>query len=282
MEHVVRGEAGGRMIDLSDLVDAALLGGREVMRVYAGGFETRRKADDTPVTEADHASERVVVAALARIAPGVPVVAEEAASEGRVPDHAERFILLDPLDGTREFCQRSGEFTVNIGLVENGVPVAGVILAPALGLLYAGRLGKGAFRAAVDADGVAGAPEPIATRRAPSALVVAASRSHGVEAASAFAARLPVERFVQRGSSLKYGLVAEGAADLYPRFGRTMEWDTAAGEAILVAAGGGVLRLDGSPLGYGKRGRADAIDFANPDFLAYGDPALVARLFEAG
>lgn len=240
-----------------------------VMAVYATDFAVRGKDDASPVTEADERAEALILAGLARLAPGVPVVAEEAAAAGRIPDVAGgAFWLVDPLDGTKEFIGRNGEFTVNVALVVEGAPVLGVVLAPALGgaagTLYAGVVGQGAWR---ERDGMR---EPIAARVAPAeGLTVVASRSHGDAAAlDAFLAGRPVAALRNAGSSLKLCLVAAGEADCYPRQGRTMEWDIAAGQAVLVAAGGQVLRIDdGQPLRYGKPG------FDNPHFAAWGRSA---------
>lgn len=239
--------------------------GRTVMAVYASDFAARSKADASPVTAADEAAEAVILAGLARLAPGVPVVAEEAVAAGRVPDvSGGEFFLVDPLDGTKEFISRNGEFTVNIALVQHGVPVLGVVLAPALGgpggRLFAGRQGAGAW--VQDAQG----RRRIGCRPVPAeGCTVVASRSHGDAAAlDAFLAGRPVAQVVNAGSSLKLCLLAEAQADLYPRLGRTMEWDIAAGHAVLAAAGGRVCRLDGQPLTYGKPG------FENPHFWADG------------
>lgn len=235
-----------------------------VMAVYATDFNVRGKVDASPVTEADERAEAVILAGLAALTPDIPVVAEESAAAGRIPAIAERFWLVDPLDGTQEFVKRNGEFTVNIALIEHGVPVLGVVLAPALGLcgqLYAGAVGHGATLE--DAAGV----RPIACRAVPAAgLTVLASRSHGDAAAlEAFLAGRRVASTATAGSSLKLCLLAAGQADLYPRLGRTMEWDIAAGHAVLAAAGGKVCRADdGSPLTYGKPG------FENPHFVAAG------------
>ena len=261
------------MIKLATLIAIALEGGREVMAVYGTEFAAETKADASPVTEADLRCERVILDRLAEAAPGIPVVAEEAVAAGRVPDSSETFFLVDPLDGTKEFVKRNGDFTVNIALVEKGVPVMGVVYAPAVGQLWAGAKGEGAFRADV-ADHVAGRLEPIAARMAPNALIAVGSRSHGSAETADWLSRFTVERFVSRGSSLKFCLLASGEADIYPRLGRTMEWDTAAGDAVLRAAGGLVTTLDGAPLAYDKRGQADDADFANPHFVAYGDPRL--------
>lgn len=252
---------------LASLIDAALEAGRAIMEVYAGPIVVAEKSDASPVTEADRRAEAVILAALAALAPDVPVVAEEEASAGRVPVTADRFFLVDPLDGTKEFISRNGEFTVNIALVEGGVPVAGVVYAPALGRLFAGERGT-AYSAAVS-DGVVGAFSTIAVRRTGGAgLVVVGSRSHGSPETDAFVARFDVADFRSAGSSLKFCLVACGEADLYPRFGRTMEWDTAAGDAVLRAAGGRMTCPDGSAFLYGKRNQGHDADFANGPFIA--------------
>lgn len=246
--------------DLQAVVDIVRQAGQVVMAVYAQTFDVRRKGDASPVTEADERAEALIVPALRALAPGVPVVAEEAASRGEADAAARSFWLVDPLDGTREFVSRNGEFTVNVAWVRDGRPLLGVVLAPAQGRLWAGVVGQGAW--IEDQDG----RRPISVRvPPPEGLTVVASRSHGDEAALA---RLlqgrPIARVLQAGSSLKLCLVAEGAADLYPRQGRTMEWDIAAGQAVLEAAGGQVLTLDGAPLRHGKPG------FENPHFVARG------------
>lgn len=235
--------------------------GEVVMRVYAGDFAVASKGDASPVTDADQQAETLILAGLRQLAPEVPVVAEEAVSAGEIPNVSDRFFLVDPLDGTREFVNRNGEFTVNIALVEQGVPVLGLVYAPAVGQLYTGALGLGAWLE--DAAG----RRPIRCRAVPDqGLTVVASRSHGDEAAlDAFLAGQRVAQRTHAGSSLKLCLLASGEADLYPRLGRTMEWDIAAGDAVLRAAGGLVRRLDdGQPLGYGKPG------FENPHFVAQG------------
>jgi 3'(2'), 5'-bisphosphate nucleotidase len=231
-----------------------------VMRIYASDFQVDIKSDDSPVTVADQLAEDLITQALKRLTPDIPVVGEEAASVGDVSEGASRFWLVDPLDGTREFIQRNGEFTVNIALIDEGRPVLGLVLLPALGRLYGGAEGLGSW---VEAEG---RRRPIQCRSVPVAgLSVLASRSHGDEAAlQAFLAGRAVAGVVHAGSSLKLCLLAEGKADVYPRLGRTMEWDIAAGQAILLAAGGSVNCLDGSPLVYGKPG------FENPHFAAWG------------
>jgi 3'(2'), 5'-bisphosphate nucleotidase len=217
---------------LEPVCDIARRAGEVVMAVYASDFEVRGKTDASPVTLADEQAEAVIVAALRELAPGVPIVAVEAVAAGQVPQAAARFWLVDPLDGTKEFISRNGEFTVNIALVEDGAPVLGVVLAPAIGRLFAGSVGQGAW---VEEGGER---RPIHCRQVPpEGLTVVASRSHGdADALDAFLGGRPVAALRNAGSSLKLCLVAAGEADLYPRLGRTMEWDIAAGHAVLAAA----------------------------------------------
>ena len=234
--------------------------GEEIMAIYRTDFEVRGKQDASPVTEADERAEKMIVAGLDRLTPEVPIVAEEAVAAGHVPDVSARFWLVDPLDGTKEFIKRNGEFTVNIALIENGVPVLGVVLTPALERLYGGTLEHGAF-----VEDAAGRRRIACRAEPPEGLTVVASRSHGdAEALDRFLAGRKVASLTSAGSSLKFCLVAEGKADLYPRLGRTMEWDTAAGHAVLSAAGGRVTTLGGEPLRYAKAG------FENPHFVASG------------
>jgi len=242
---------------LTDLVRQA---GEVVMAVYAETIEVDSKADSSPVTRADREAEAVIMAGLVRLAPHIPVVAEEAVADGQVPDVGRTFWLVDPLDGTREFISRNGEFTVNIALIHDGVPVLGLVLAPALDRLFVGGPQLGAWMEA------AGRRDPIRVRQVPEAgLTVVASRSHGDAAAlDAFLAGRRVAAVASAGSSLKLCLVAQGEADVYPRLGRTMEWDIAAGQAVLLGAGGTVCTLDSRPLVHGKPG------FENPHFVAWG------------
>lgn len=229
-----------------------------ILEVYATDFAVRGKTDASPVTQADERAEAVIVEALRALAPEVPIVAEEAVAGGAIPQVGEWFWLVDPLDGTKEFISRNGEFTVNIALIHRGVPVLGVVQAPALGRLYVGVAGQGAW--IEDAAG----RRAIRCRAVPNeGLTVVASRSHGDAAAlDAFLAGRKVAALANAGSSLKLCLVAAGEADLYPRLGRTMEWDIAAGHAVLRAAGGDVTTIDHVPLRYGKPG------FENPHFVA--------------
>lgn len=257
---------------LADLERLAVSAGRAVMAVYATDFAVAQKADASSVTEADTKAEAIILAGLARLAPGVPVVAEEQVAAGHCPSACPRFFLVDPLDGTREFVSRNGEFTVNIALIEDGAPVLGVVHAPALGILYGGAAGHGAHKRAVGDGGELGAPETVRTRAPdPAGLSAVASRSNSDAKTAAWLDARPIAHLASAGSSLKFGLLAEGQADVYPRFGRTMEWDTAAGDAVLRAAGGGVVTLDGAPLRYGKDAPTGDAPYANPSFIAYGD-----------
>ena len=263
---------------LAGLVDAALAGAREVMAVYATDFTVERKADDSPVSEADRAAERAIMARLAALMPDCPVIAEEAVADGRVARIGQSFLLVDPLDGTKEFVSRNGEFTVNIALVEAGVPVAGVVLAPAVGLAYAGSP-ESAWKGRTDMSlDTVRAWEPIEVRRAGPAPVAVASRSHMTPATEEALRQAAACETASIGSSLKFCLLAGAEADFYPRLGPTMEWDTAAGDAVLRAAGGTVVTLDGAPLRYGKTGVPGMRDFENPHFIAAADQALLARL----
>jgi 3'(2'),5'-bisphosphate nucleotidase len=257
------------------LIAIALEAGAAILPLFQTGTASRTKADGSPVTLADGLAERIILERLAIAFPDIQVVAEESASEGHVPSASDRFFLVDPLDGTREFVSGNGEFTVNIGLVEAGVPVVGVVMAPALGTLFHGDR-SGAFEARI-VDGVASGTTRLHCREVPEAgCTIVASRSHRTPETDAFIARYPVGELVSAGSSLKFCSVAAGRADLYPRLGRTMEWDTAAADAVLRAAGGQVLTLDGLALRYGKRNQADDSDFANPWFVATGGLGLPA------
>lgn len=251
----------------ADLVKIVLEAGVEILRHYGGPLEVETKGDDSPVTAADRAAEKLILARLAEIAPGIPVIAEEEVSAGRVPETGSRFFLVDPLDGTREFINRNGEFTVNVALIEDGVPVTGAVLAPALGTVCTGGP-DGAFEGTVARDGEI-AWRRLEARPCGSPPVAVASRSHRDTETDEFLKAHGVAETRSAGSSIKFCLVAGGEADVYPRFGRTMEWDTAAGDAVLRAAGGRVETTDGAPLRYGKRERG----YDNPGFIAWGRPA---------
>jgi 3'(2'), 5'-bisphosphate nucleotidase len=242
--------------------DLAREAAREIMRIYAGDHGVRDKADESPVTDADHAAEAIIVAGLRQLTPDTPVVAEEEMAAGRIPVIGDGpFWLVDPLDGTKEFIKRNGEFTVNIALIENGRPTLGIVLAPASDTLWRGAAGLGA-----DKSENGGAFAPIVTRPQPTdGLTCCASRSHAIYSDLDIwfgHEGLTVAERVQVGSSLKFCLIAEGKADIYPRFGPTNEWDTAAGQGVLEAAGGEVVTIDGEPLLYGKP------RFSNPHFIA--------------
>lgn len=243
------------------LVPAAYAAGEIELKYYRQGAEVIDKADGSPVTLADQEAEQLIAAALKDIAPDIPMVGEESVAAGIIPDISSgRFFLVDPLDGTKEFITGGGDFTVNIALLENFVPVMGVIYAPVSGHLYYGAAGQ-AFMA--EGGGMA---QPIRVRPAPpQGLTVVASKRHGdPERLNEFLGSWTVDAMVNRSSSLKFCVIAAGEADLYPRLGPTSEWDTAAGDAILRAAGGRVTQLDGAPLVYGKVDKR----FLNPEFVA--------------
>lgn len=232
-----------------------------ILKIYATPFEVRRKADQSPVTLADEEAERLIIAALERVAPDIPVVAEEqVAASGLPATLAPRYWLVDPLDGTRGFVDRSDEFSINIGLIEDGWPVLGVIGVPTQRLIYAAAGPGTATR-----QRAGGQPEPIAARVPPANPVVLSSRLHGSSRrVDAYLTTIPGAVHRQMGSAFKFCLVAEGSADHYVRYGETSEWDTAAGQAIVEAAGGSVTTVDGARLGYGKSG------YRNPAFIVRG------------
>jgi 3'(2'), 5'-bisphosphate nucleotidase len=239
--------------------------------------ERRTKDDSSPVTAADEASEAIIIEGVNRLLPGIPVVAEESVGHMTAASLEPSFISVDPLDGTKEFLAGRDEFTVNVALVSHGTPIAGLIAAPKRGLLWRGVVGCGAERLPlVFATGKAEtkAPSSIRTRKAPPRLMVATSRSHLDKDSEALLARLAVGERMPCGSSIKFCLIAEGDADLYPRLAPTREWDIAAGLAILTAAGGTVTAPDGSALRFGRI----ADGFLVPGFIAWGDPAAAARL----
>lgn len=247
------------------MIAAAHEAGRAACEIYRSGFEVQIKQDESPVTAADHAAEAIILARLQAAAPSIPVIAEEQVAAGRIPTTGAEFFLVDPLDGTKEFVQKRGDFTVNIALVRDGSPVLGVVYAPAKGRLFAGDVGaKHAFRSEQWPDDANEAPRTDIRVRTPPAvgLTVVASRSHLNAETDQYLRRLKTSNLVSVGSSLKFCLVAAGEADVYPRLGPTMEWDTAAGHAVLAAAGGTVINVDGTPFRYGKP------EFRNPSFIA--------------
>ncbi|HET7221963.1 MAG TPA: 3'(2'),5'-bisphosphate nucleotidase CysQ [Rhodanobacteraceae bacterium] len=240
--------------------------GAAILEVYAGSFAVETKNDDSPLTAADMASHRLIVNGLRELTPDIPVLSEESKGiDWNVRRAWERYWLVDPLDGTREFVKRNGEFTVNIALIENHVPVLGVVLIPVTGELYYGITGEGAFL-----ETAPGAmPQPIATRLAASIPIVAGSRSHANERQMAMLEKLGYHRLVSVGSSIKFCMVARGDADLYLRLGPTSEWDTAAAQCVLEQAGGAVVDLQGEALRYNAKE-----SLLNPEFLALGDRSV--------
>ena len=246
---------------LPEIVSAARRAGEAILAVYRTDFDVERKADESPVTQADLDAERIILDVLGRITPDIPTIAEEEVAAGRTPEVGDRFWLVDPLDGTREFLSRNGEFTVNIALIENRQPILGVVHAPDRGLTFTGYRSGPATRQEGDKP-----PRGITVRTPPEeGLTVVASRRHGsIEEREHFLEGRKVAKRISCGSSLKFCVVAAGEADIYPRFGPTMEWDTAAGHAVLAAAGGSLTTTDGKDFLYRKP------DFLNPHFIAWG------------
>jgi 3'(2'), 5'-bisphosphate nucleotidase len=247
----------GGLVD--QLAEAAREAGEAILTVVRRGFDVETKHDRSPVTEADRAAELVILAAVARAAPGVPVIAEEEVAAGRIPAHDDVYFLVDPLDGTKEFVRGGDDYTVNVALIERGAPRAGVVFAPATGILHGGLVGEGAW-----VDEGSGRRTIKARSRAEQVTAVA-SKSHLNQATVDYLeAAVGMCGYISVGSSLKFCIVAEGRADIYPRASPTSEWDTAAGHAVLLAAGGLVDGPDGEPLRYGKRA------FLNRAFVATG------------
>jgi 3'(2'), 5'-bisphosphate nucleotidase len=265
---------------LEGLVAASLEAGAAIWKVFQEDFDVLVKTDASPVTAADHAAEAVILAHLARLAPGVPVVAEEEAAAGRIPDVDHRFFLVDPLDGTKEFIKRGTDFTVNIALIEGRTPTMGVVYAPARSQLYAGDVSGGVAWTAAAAPGATatGPRSPLGVRKPGASMAAVASKSHDTPETEAYLKACHVAERVSIGSSLKFCLVAAGEADLYPRPAPTCEWDTGAGHAVLLAAGGRVFDVHGAPLAYGKP------RFFNPGFVATGpyDPPALAPFMPPG
>ena len=258
---------------IAEMRRLALQAGDEIMRIYgAEDFEVRAKSDASPVTEADEAADALISAGLRAAFPDIALVTEEqAATHGQ---SLSTFLIVDPLDGTKEFVQRRGDFTVNIAYVENGVPRFGVVYAPAKGRLFYTTASGGAVEEKGPFGEQPGEVVPLGVNSMPDnrGLMVVASKSHRDAATDEYINRYAVRDMTSAGSSLKFCLVATGEADLYPRLGRTMEWDTAAGDAVLRGAGGEVVRFDDhTPLTYGKPG------FENPFFIAYAPGVLLVR-----
>ncbi len=245
---------------LNEVLDIADTASRKVMEIYQTDFEVQTKEDNSPITAADMASHHVIVDGLKALTPDIPILSEESANapwdERR---NWTRFWLVDPIDGTKDFTNRTGEFTVNIALIENGEPVLGVVTAPAVDEAFWGIKGQGAWKREAD-----GSTLKLQVAEPPQVLRVVASKSHLNEETRNFINQLGEHELVQAGSSLKFCRIAEGQADIYPRLGPTCEWDTGAAHAVLTAAGGKVTKLDGSPLEYGKK------DVYNPHFIASG------------
>jgi 3'(2'), 5'-bisphosphate nucleotidase len=261
-------------VQYSDAINAltaiSITAANAIRGSFPGG-SVRTKADGSPVTPADAAAEAVVREGLAGLAPPLPIVSEECSEDRSAAAKSDSYYLVDPLDGTKEYIAGRNEYTINIALLSKGLPVLGVITAPALGLIWRGIVGRGAERLEFVAD-KASAPQPIHCRSTPAGeFIVLVSRSHLDSLTEAYLEHLPHTRRISCGSSLKFCRLAEGAADHYPRLGPTMDWDVAAGHAILAAAGGTVTELDGSPLKYGTSG------LRIPSFLAWGDPAQAPK-----
>ncbi|HEY1707027.1 MAG TPA: 3'(2'),5'-bisphosphate nucleotidase CysQ [Rhizomicrobium sp.] len=267
MNETIHAHAASAMVRA--LAEIAYDAGRIILRHYTDEIVSRKKEDHSPVTAADEEAEAFILARLKHLAPDVPVIAEEEAAAGRLQKIGHHFFLVDPLDGTKEFINKNGEFTVNIAEIIDGKPVRGVVYAPAIDRLFFGETLSGAFEIEAKPGGAPdfGEANQISVRSAPAGgMTAVASRSHRDSKTDEYLAAYKIKDFLSAGSSLKFCLVATGEADIYPRHGRTMEWDTAAGHAVLAAAGGSVTQLDGKPFLYGKAKEK----FANPFFVAKG------------
>ncbi len=265
---VIEGEAAAALTE--PLTDLVIRAGAAILAVNRAAMRVEGKLDGSPVTEADLAADRIIAEGLARLVPQVPALSEERVNLAN-PPYDGSFFLIDPLDGTKEFVAGRDEFTVNLALVTNGLPILGIIGAPALGLVWRGLVGRGAERLTVCEKPVA---QPIHTRRFPARgepWIAAVSRSHGDSRTEAFIAARPGAIRKTLGSAVKFGRVAEGEADIYPRLAPTSEWDIAAGHAVVTAAGGRITDAQGGALQFGK-GRDG---FIVPEFIAWGDPAAV-------
>ena len=258
---------------IEPLTDLVIRAGHAILAVDRTTLKVDGKTDGSPVTEADLAADRIIGEGLARLAPDIPSLSEERVQLAKLP-YRDSFFLIDPLDGTKEFVAGRDEFTVNLALVTGGLPLLGIVAAPALGLIWRGIVGHGAERLTLR-DGAAPRVEPIRTRPCPprgQPWTVAVSRSHGDARTEAFIAARPGAVRSELGSAVKFGRVAEGAVDIYPRMSPTCEWDVAAGHAVVTAAGGRITDSKGAALHFGA-GRAD---FILPEFIAWGDPKAVS------
>jgi 3'(2'), 5'-bisphosphate nucleotidase len=269
---VITRDAAAALIE--PLTELVIQAGTAILAVNRAVMRVDGKLDGSPVTEADLAADRIIAEGLARIAPDIPALSEERADLA-TPPYDGSFFLIDPLDGTKEFVAGRAEFTVNLALVTNGTPLLGIIGAPALGLIWRGLVGRGAERLTTGEKSVA---EPIHTRPHPKAgapWIVAVSRSHGDARTEAFIAERPGAIRQMLGSAVKFGWVAEGGADIYPRLAPTSEWDVAAGHAVVTAAGGRITDAKGAALqfGRGRQGVSGQHGFIVPEFIAWGDPA---------
>ena len=254
---------------IEPLTDLVIRAGRAILAVNRATMQVDGKTDGSPVTEADLASDRIIAEGLAQLAPDIPSLSEERVQLAKLP-YRDSFFLIDPLDGTKEFVAGRDEFTVNLALVTGGVPLLGIVGAPALGLIWRGIVGHGAERLTLS-DGAAPRVESIRTRPCPprgKPWMVAVSRSHGDQRTEAFIAERPGAVRSELGSAVKFGRVAEGAVDIYPRMSPTCEWDVAAGHAVVTAAGGRITDSKGAALHFG----AGREDFILPEFIAWGDP----------
>ena len=264
-------DCGGAAALMDALTDLVVRAGIAILAVDRAAMRVDGKADGSPVTEADHAADRIIADGLARLIPDIPSLSEERVDLAGSSSHRGSFFLIDPLDGTKEYAAGRAEFTVNLALVTNGTPLLGIVGAPALGLIWRGLVGQGAERLTIQGSSI-GAAAPIHTRRIPQAgapWVAAVSRSHGDARTEAFIDNRPGAVRQELGSAVKFGRVAEGEVDIYPRLAPTSEWDIAAGHAVVTAAGGKVTDAHGADVHFGT-GRKD---FIVPEFIAWGDPA---------
>lgn len=264
-------DCGGAAALMDALTDLVVHAGIAILAVDRAAMRVDGKADGSPVTEADHAADRIIADGLARLIPDIPSLSEERVDLAGSSSHRGSFFLIDPLDGTKEYTAGRAEFTVNLALVTNGTPLLGIVGAPALGLIWRGLVGRGAQCLTVSGASI-GTARPIHTRRIPppgAPWTAAVSRSHGDARTEAFIDRRPGVVRQALGSAVKFGRVAEGVVDIYPRLAPTSEWDIAAGHAVVTAAGGKITDAEGADIHFGT-GRKD---FIVPEFIAWGDPA---------